>query len=85
MVYCLVFSLIYGPVAVTLGCWLFCAIGAARARKVAEVILISSWDSRRFVRGARRIARVGRRFPGPLSQRAGEPALSPERLSAILP
>ena len=84
MVQTLVFSLIYGPVAVTLGCWLFCAISAARARQEAEVVLISSRDSRRFFRGARRSARVGRRFPGPLSQRPGEPALSPERLSAIL-
>jgi hypothetical protein len=46
MVYCLVFSLIYGPVAVTLGCWLYCAIGAGRTRKA--VILISSQDRRRF-------------------------------------
>jgi hypothetical protein len=85
MVQTLVFSLIYGPVAVTLGCWLFCAIGAARARQEAEIILILSRDRRRFVRGARRSARVGRPFPRPLSQCAGEPALSPERLSAILP
>jgi len=84
MVQTLVFSLIYGPVAVTLGCWLFCAIGEARARQEAEVILISRRDWRRFVRGARRGARIGRTFPEPLSQRAGEPALSPERLSAIL-
>ena len=84
MVQTLVFSLIYGPVAVTLGCWLFCAIGAARARQEAEVILNSSRDWRRFVRGARRSAGIGRTFL-PLSQRAGEPALSPERLSAILP
>ena len=47
MVQTLIFSLIYGPVAVTLGCWLFCAIGAARARQVA-VILISSRDRRRL-------------------------------------
>ena len=46
MVQTLVFSLIYGPVAVTLGCWLFCAIGAARARQEAEVILNSSRDWR---------------------------------------
>ncbi len=47
MVYCLAFSLIYGPVAVTLGCWLYCAIGAGRARKEA-VVLISSQDRRRL-------------------------------------
>ena len=47
MVQTLVFSLIYGPVAVTLGCWLFCAIGAARARQ-APVLLISSQDRRRL-------------------------------------
>ena len=45
MVQTFVFSLIYGPVAVTLGCWLFSAIGAARARQVA-VVLISSQDRR---------------------------------------
>ena len=47
MVQTLVFSLIYGPVAVTLGCWLFCAIGAARARQEAA-ILISSQDRHRL-------------------------------------
>ena len=85
MVQTLVFSLIYGPVAVTLGCWLFYAIGGARARQEAEAILISRRDWRRFVRGACRGARIGRTFRGPLSQHAGKPALSPERLSAILP
>ena len=47
MVQTLVFSLIYGPVAVTLGCWLFCAIGAARARKEVVVVILSQ-DRRRL-------------------------------------
>ena len=47
MVQTLIFSPIYGPVAVTLGCWLFSAIGAARARQEA-IILISSQDRRRL-------------------------------------
>jgi len=64
MVQTLVFSLIYGPVVVTLGCWLFCAIGGARARQEAEVILISSRNWRRFVRGARRSASIGQTFLG---------------------
>jgi len=82
MVQTLVFSL---PVVVTLGCWLFCAIGGARARQEAEVILISSRNWRRFVRGARRSASIGRTFLGrSASALASPPALSPERLSAIL-
>jgi hypothetical protein len=45
MVQTLVFFLIYGPVAVSLGCWLFCAIGAARVRQEAIVV---SQDRRRL-------------------------------------
>jgi hypothetical protein len=39
MVDAVVFSLIYGPIAVTLVCWLFFAIKAARTNKEAVVVL----------------------------------------------
>ena len=68
MVQTLVFSLVYGPVAVTLGCWFFCTIGAARARQEA-VVLVSSQDQRRL---HPRSARVARPLRGPRSQRADE-------------
>ena len=41
MVETLVFSLIYGPVAVTLGYWLFSAIHAPRASQEAVVLILS--------------------------------------------
>ena len=48
-----IFSLIYGPVVVTLGCWLFFAIEASRANKEAVVRILS------------RRQRLDRRRPGP--------------------
>lgn len=41
MIYSIIFSLIYGPIAVTLGCWLFFAIGAGRANEEAVVRVVS--------------------------------------------
>jgi hypothetical protein len=41
MVDSVIFSLIYGPVVVTLGCWLFFAIEAGRAKKEAVVRILS--------------------------------------------
>ena len=45
-----VFPLIYGPIAVTLGCWLFFAIEAGRANEEAVVRVVSR-NQRRFHRG----------------------------------
>jgi hypothetical protein len=53
MVDSVIFSLIYGPVVVTLGCWLFFAIEASRANKEAVVRILS------------RRQRLDRRRPGP--------------------
>jgi hypothetical protein len=41
MIDSVIFSLIYGPVVVTLGCWLFFAIEAGRANKEAVVRILS--------------------------------------------
>jgi hypothetical protein len=41
MVDSVIFSLIYGPVVVTLGCWVFFAIEAGRANKEAVVRILS--------------------------------------------
>jgi hypothetical protein len=48
-----IFSLIYGPIVVTLGCWMFFAIEASRAHKEAVVRILS------------RRQRLDRRRPGP--------------------
>jgi hypothetical protein len=49
MIDSVIFSLIYGPVAVTLACWLFFTIEAGRAKKDA-VVRILSQKHRRFDR-----------------------------------
>jgi len=54
MVNAFVLSLICGPIGVTLGCWLFSAIVAARSQKEAVVCVLSQGRtplrrSRRFV------------------------------------
>jgi len=41
MIDSVIFSLIYGPVAVTLACWLFFTIEAGRAKKDAVVCILS--------------------------------------------
>ncbi len=49
MIYPIIFSLIYGPIVVTLGCWLFFAIEAGRANEEA-VVRVVSHHQRRFHR-----------------------------------
>ena len=49
MIDSIIFSLIYGPVAVTLACWLFFTIEAGRAKKHV-VIGVLSEKRRRFHR-----------------------------------
>ena len=49
MINSVIFSLIYGPVAVTLACWLFFTIEAGRAKKEV-VVRILSQKHRRFHR-----------------------------------
>jgi hypothetical protein len=49
MIDSVIFSLIYGPVAVTLACWLFFTIEAGRAKKDAFVRILSQ-KHRRFDR-----------------------------------
>jgi hypothetical protein len=49
MIDSVIFSLIYGPVAVTLACWLFFTIEAGRAKKDAVVCVLSP-KHRRFYR-----------------------------------
>ena len=41
MINSVIFSLIYGPVAVTLACWLFFTIEAGRAKKEVAVRVLS--------------------------------------------
>ena len=53
MIYPIIFSLIYGPIVVTLGCWLFFAIEAGRADEVV-VVRVLSHKQRRFHRGCPR-------------------------------
>jgi hypothetical protein len=53
MIDSVIFSLIYGPIAVTLGCWLFFAIEAGRADEVV-VVRVLSHKQRRFHRGCPR-------------------------------
>jgi len=62
-----VFSLIYGPVAVTLGCWL-CAIGAARARQETVVPILSPGRNRLHSRRPRK------RLRRPAAPWAAQPA-----------
>jgi hypothetical protein len=50
MINSVILSLIYGPIAVTLGCWLFFAIEAGRANEEA-VVRVVSYNQRRFHRG----------------------------------
>jgi len=47
MVDSVIFSLIYGPVVVTLGCWLFFSIEAGRENKGAVVRILSQNQRRR--------------------------------------
>ena len=49
MIDSVIFSLIYGPVAVTLACWLFFTIEAGRAKKDVVVCVLSE-KRRRFHR-----------------------------------
>jgi hypothetical protein len=50
MINSVILSLIYGPIAVTFGCWLFFAIEAGRANEEA-VVRVVSHNQRRFHRG----------------------------------
>jgi hypothetical protein len=51
MIDSVIFSLIYGPIAVTLGCWIFFAIEAGRAD---EVVVVLSHKQHSFHRGCPR-------------------------------
>ena len=50
MIDSVIFSLIYGPVAVTLACWLLFRIEAGRAKKDAVVCVLSEKHRRSYRR-----------------------------------
>ena len=78
MVDSVVYSLIYGRIAVTLGCWLFFATKATRANKEAVVRTLSH-DRRRFFSEA-----PGRETLAPKRLQARQPFANRSRPPVLL-